>query len=438
MNELTYENFERILKNSNPTEYDWKKIDLLLKAVRKFTTNDSTNMTIALTPVDAPFHCGKIDIEALLKISICIGDTTVTRILFDHGAKLEKISRSDFKLISDELFSIRDKRKSMLELLMEHDFKNIARFRWKRGTTLLNSFLRLVGEFDQEVAEVIDIFLNSGLSKINGYDCNGETPLISAIYTRDTNLVSFLLNKGADPCLPSQADNCLPLTNVLMLSTEEMFNALVSHGADVNGRGIDGCTIFHNLCYQNIPNAISLLIKNNADLFAEVRGMTPLLYLAEHNSLNDCEEALVVMIKNISRLNFENRPVPDKDMNWIRNNPIAHEHFVNCSSELREMSNTIFWNSQTLYSLLNMNWKIKKLSNLLNNMDFRSKIREKLYRFTYFKRELFLNFDEAKEAWTNKFLVELRLKAIFKKSILPDLAIEKIAENLTLEDVPTE
>lgn len=69
---------------------------------------------------EIPSNRGGLDLEVLLKCSICLGDTTVTRILFNNGAKLEKISWSNFVTIAKEFFEKINTRKYMLLLLLEH------------------------------------------------------------------------------------------------------------------------------------------------------------------------------------------------------------------------------------------------------------------------------------------------------------------------------
>lgn len=116
--------------------------------------------------------------------------------------------------------------------------------------------------------------------------------------------------------------------------------------------------------------------------------MTPLQNLIYFNP-EMCGGALEIMMKEFSRINFENRLIPGKDMSWIRENLNAWKLFDECMNELQEMANTEFWASRSFYSLLKMTRSIRKLSNLAENVVFIRKVEDTINsKFSFFQHEL--------------------------------------------------
>lgn len=396
----------------------------------------NTNHLIQLTVPEILSFYKRKNTESLLKYSIRLGDLTSTRILFKYGAKLEKISQQDFERIAYEFLRRIDTRKSMLLLLLEHGLENVVEEHWKGEINLLNIFLTLVTKYDEDAVEVTEIILNSRLSsRISEFDRDGTKTLMSAIPSGNIDLVSFLIDLGANV---RQTNKYEPFPLWLAVTCDHMniMNLLISNGADVSAKRFDGYTVLHEACKLNLTYVIEYLLDKGADPCAQTSdGVTPLSLLI-HFHLGRCNEALVVMMKKLSRLSFENRPIPKSDMNLIRKNPKARKHFEKCTAELKKMAVTPLWGSQTLHSLLKMNSEIKKLSSLAKNVDHLSKILDICCRFSYFRRDLILKLAGTVKVWNDTLIVEVRLNPLFK-DLLPWPIIKKLSENLTVDDLPS-
>lgn len=326
-------------------------------------------------------------------------------------------------------------RKNILKLLLEHDLENAVKNCWKSRINLLSMFLKVANRCDEDAVEVVTIILNYRLSSINEYDVYGSTSLNCAICRDMTDMVSFLLDNGADPCLPDKIGIFFPLLYAILGRNEEIVVLLTSHGANVDER-FSGHTFLHLSCCKDMPNAIRSLIKNGVDVCARshLDGRTPLGFL-ERNDLVDDDESLLIVLKELSRLNFENRSIPHSDMEWIREHPKVQEYFNNCMNELEVMSKTAFWGSQTVYSFLKMTSEIKKLSNLTNNEDHIRKVLDSIFtRFPNFQSDLNSNLEEDMKVWNDTLIVESKLKPIFK-GFLPNIVIEKVSQHLSVKDV---
>lgn len=103
------------------------------------------------------------------------------------------------------------------------------------------------GDHEQDAVEVAEIILNSRLSLINERDRYGSTPLIYAIFTGNIDLVSYLVDKGADVHKPDF--NCvLPIWHAVTNDHEKITDFLISRGADVTAKRDDGYTFVPRLC----------------------------------------------------------------------------------------------------------------------------------------------------------------------------------------------
>ncbi|MBV9970018.1 MAG: ankyrin repeat domain-containing protein, partial [Xanthobacteraceae bacterium] len=124
----------------------------------------------------------------------------------------------------------------------------------------------------------------------SGIVLQGATPLGLAAETNNLDAVRVLVEKGADPSIPTARD-----TTPLMLaagagtdlarprSPEERATALrtvrflVERGVDVNAAGEFGWTALHAAAYQGLNDVIEFLAGHGANLDAKDRfGQTPL------------------------------------------------------------------------------------------------------------------------------------------------------------------
>lgn len=188
-----------------------------------------------------------------------------------------------------------------------------------------------------------EIFLNSRITSINGFYRYGWTPLVSALSSGNVDLVSYLIDKGADI---NQKTNTHPVEIFPILQSvrgndTQMIELLVSRGADVRSKASDGYTVLHKACQYNLKNVVNFVIGKGADLCAQTNdGSTPLILFDIDNI--ECHCGLISFIKELARLHFENKWIPACDINWIRDNPVVKSYFVECTAELEVMLTTKF------------------------------------------------------------------------------------------------
>lgn len=104
----------------------------------------------------------------------------------------------------------------------------------------------------------------------------GKTPLFYAVTNRRTEMVDFLLSRGADV---HAADNTglTPLHIAAWWDCRDQAVQLIEHGADVNARDAFGDTPLHVAAFQDRTSMIDLLVGRGARLDARnTAGMTPL------------------------------------------------------------------------------------------------------------------------------------------------------------------
>ena len=127
----------------------------------------------------------------------------------------------------------------------------------------------------------------------------GETPLHVAIEGQHLNMVNLLLTRGADTEISNYYWRT-PLFYALTLKNEEIFAALLEHGADPKALQHDSfrCTLLHEAVEDDDPKTvkiIQLLLRHGAEV-DNMHGMfhkgTPLHIGAYYNSINAMEQLL--------------------------------------------------------------------------------------------------------------------------------------------------
>lgn len=138
------------------------------------------------------------------------------------------------------------------------------------------------------------------------------------------------------------------------------------------------------------------------------------------------------MVKEFSKLSYENLPVSEKDMVLIQSNPSIREYFEKCKLELHEMSRIQFYGLHAFYSLLKI--KIKSLAIILKNKDNVARYEENLNKFFYYDYDLKVVFEEAITCRDESEVVFFKLHKIFDQ-VLPEVVIRTLADFMTLKDL---
>jgi len=112
--------------------------------------------------------------------------------------------------------------------------------------------------------EVISILLNAG-ADANAGDKNGNIPLMWAAGNNSSpEAVSMLLEAGADVNAKNKGGNT-PLLFAINNSNPEVISLLLEAGAEVNVKNNDGCTPLMRALDRDNPEAVSLLQEAGAE-----------------------------------------------------------------------------------------------------------------------------------------------------------------------------
>lgn len=265
-----------------------------------------------------------------LHIAVMNGQIECAKYLIEKGIDVHAIDKEG-ETVLHKAFYITEKEKitELLKLLPESIFKINGKN--KRGETPLHLAARKDDQFalmlllkipknetnikdnvllrfdslylsaEKKLVEEIPFFLKS-VVHLNKIDKNGNTPLTLACKDNDLELVKLLLKHGADANFADKKGNPpLHLTNnleVIQLLLEHNANPhptllhtaisngqvewakfLIAKGIDVNAPDINGKSPFIQACFPFNPEALSLLLANNAN---------PFLKNEEGHSILDC------------------------------------------------------------------------------------------------------------------------------------------------------
>lgn len=138
---------------------------------------------------------------------------------------------------------------------------------------------------NQEKAE-----LQKQLSELREND--GQTPLDIAASHGNTQIITLLLEKGAN--INAEYAHQTPLFLAAMYGQENAVKLLLEKGANTEIKDNDGETALHRAAVICSKNIVTLLLTHNANVNATTKsGATPLAYVAYSNLGNDKTENLV-------------------------------------------------------------------------------------------------------------------------------------------------
>ncbi len=118
---------------------------------------------------------------------------------------------------------------------------------------------------------------------------NLATPLHRALYLDESEIVTLLLDKKADPNAKDN-DGATPLQVAIERTGAKWLELLLTHGADINGKGTSGWTPLHMAVFTGGIPLAKLLLNHKADVNArELGGFTPLFRAVERGEIEMVE-----------------------------------------------------------------------------------------------------------------------------------------------------
>jgi ankyrin repeat protein len=122
---------------------------------------------------------------------------------------------------------------------------------------------------------------------VNARDDMGWTPLALACRKGTKELVSALLNAGADTEASPRTTEDRPLHLALRAGNVGVAEVLFTHGADVTARGEQGQTPFHLATQLSNSHIVKLLLNHNPEIDAlDALGRTPLSLCTDPDTTN--------------------------------------------------------------------------------------------------------------------------------------------------------
>lgn len=284
--------------------------------------------------------------------------------------------------------------------------------------------------------KIIDLLLLNGVD-INDTDVLGRTALFLAIDLENIELCSFLIDRGADVNAETK-DGSRPLQLAVELNNVKLIDLLWLNCVDLNAKMICEFTALHEACYHRLEEVIDFLIKKGADInVADAHGETPFLLLEPVEYHESDVPCINIMVKEIAKRKFfHDSYVSEKDMDVIRAHTILLQLYETYMEELLSMSRCKFYASYSYGYVLKMSKNsIQKLAKLTKNKELVKSFKESLYMFPKYENELQKIFEEAIQIRNESLIIDSRLKLIFG-DFLTDLVIDKLGENLSVEDLP--
>lgn len=120
---------------------------------------------------------------------------------------------------------------------------------------------------------------------INAYAPDGFQPLGLAAFFGHTEIVEYLLGKGAEVNSPSRnAMRVMPLHSAIANKRTEIVQLLLDRGADVNATQADDFTPLHEAAQNGMLDVIQWLLERGANINPRLSssGKTPLALAIEH------------------------------------------------------------------------------------------------------------------------------------------------------------
>lgn len=397
--------------------------------VRKAVLYDRKKIIELITKYKSDFNT--------VEFSIIKGDLKSAEKLLSENQKLDW----DWKFPVSEIFDKKDTRKKIMQLLFKYRQLDPG-FRNELGENLLHVFIKFKNtdntftDFnDIDNVEVAKILIDAGVScnEGNRYE---YTPLHYSINRENIPATIFLLNNGAEVNQKNKYQRNILHYTVRYVKNEIIVDLLLAKGVEINAASVEGSTALHEACYNYCEKIISLLMRKGADISPmDRRGNTPFSLLSFDESEHDA--SVRVMIKEFSKMSFENLDIHEKDANRIQKNLSALEYLNQCTAELNQLAKTKFYASFSYYSILQMSKKLKKLAKLTKNEDFVTNFKTSLKLFPNYESDLQEIFEDALQIRDKIDAVQSRLSLVFG-DFLPFIVILKLTKNLCLEDLPLE
>lgn len=290
-------------------------------------------------------------------------------------------------------------RKELLILLLRYGL-DVSGHRNHHGENLLHAFVNHVTLRPdyQDPCKIAEILLFAGVP-LDDVDRIGWSPLLRAICSDRTEMIGFLVNKGADVNKKSSDKKIFPLFCAAQYAKVDLVDLLVCQGADVNAKNCNGDTALHAACIFKRGAVISYLLHKGAEVGVKnVHGKTPFSHLDLAHYTGDDEYSCVsVMVRQFAKLRSfgDFSGVSKRDLKLIHGKNSVRQYYEKCNRELEEMKSARFYAHYSYHWVLSMSRNIRRLAIFTKNREFVRNFKGSLEMFKIYGEDLSMILNEA-------------------------------------------
>ncbi|KAJ8948532.1 hypothetical protein NQ318_000072 [Aromia moschata] len=142
--------------------------------------------------------------------------------------------------------------------------------------------------------QIVRLLVDQG-ADVNSEDCYSNMPLLVAVSVGQSEIASFLLERGVNVNYFNvhRHYGYTALILAAKMGNHEVMELLLKHGADVNIMDVDGRTALHDACYVGYLDSVRLLVSNGADVRSKTDDDSTPLHVACQEASKDVVEFLV-------------------------------------------------------------------------------------------------------------------------------------------------
>ena len=241
-------------------------IKVLLKAGADPTIADNTGNTCLMYAVHA--DCSDEVLQAII----------------DHGVDVNATSKDNHTAL---LIACQKRHEDAIYVLLNAGFDTNNAYTDGGNTCLMAAVISHCSK------EVLQAIIDHG-ADVNATDKNNCTALMWAIKKRHADAIHVLLKAGADTKFANKNGQTCLMYAVYSNCSEEVLQAIIDHGADVNATNKDNYTALLEACRARHVDAIHVLVKAGADTnIADKDGHTCLTYIVLGDYSNEVLQALI-------------------------------------------------------------------------------------------------------------------------------------------------
>ena len=233
-----------------------------------------------------------------LHIAVANGHLETVQALLEGGADPSKLDANDETPLS---LAISSGRLDIVEVLLQAS-----------PSALAAPPLPLVCAAECGQDKIITFLLEKGADP-SAREANGKTPLVAAICRGQTSAVSLLLAAGANPndgTIPPRVKSPLLAACSKLYGNAAMCKLLLDAGANPSTASADGWTPLHQACLDGAFKQASYLIENGADPYQKNSdGKDAFAIVKENYSSTDCAGIVAL-------LNGEKIDMSDESAVW--------------------------------------------------------------------------------------------------------------------------